>query len=554
VYGLATSSDGSTVYVGGAFSSINGSSRGKFAAVSASGSLLPWKSNANGGVRAIAVSGTTVYLGGAFRTMQGQSRLGLAAIDGGTGSLLPWSPAVTNPGSTSVPTVRGLAAANGDVVAVGKFDAASGPGGPSTPEPDQARFDAATGALKTWVDNYAFTSYGIVTDGSDYFVGAGGPGGSVIRYSPSGVQRWRSSGDGDVQAVGLFDGKVLGGGHFTVWKDLNGVSRDLPKIVALDPVSGAPDTTWAPRPNGVDSGVWAIHGSGALYIGGGFTAVGGSSKFQKFAAFTGSAPIDGEPPTPPTDLSATAPSSTRVDLSWTASHDNVGVTAYDLYRNAGTSPIATTTPQAAGCSSSSVCTLSDTTVVASTPYTYTVVARDFRSNTSQPSNTASVTTPAGGGGTGTFTFPASADAKVLEANPSTNSGLSTTLKTDGGSDPDIESYLRFDVTGLSGAATSAKLRVCSSSDGTQNGPAAYSVANNSWGETTITWNMRPARGTTAFDDKGSVSANTCVDFDVSSLVPGNGTYSFALATDSSDGVSFNSREVSTNPPALIVTG
>ena len=38
------------------------------------------------------------------------------------------------------------------------------------------------------------------------------------------------------------------------------------------------------------------------------------------------------PPSQPTNLTATAPTATRVDLGWTASTDNVGVTAYDIYR------------------------------------------------------------------------------------------------------------------------------------------------------------------------------------------------------------------------------
>ena len=45
------------------------------------------------------------------------------------------------------------------------------------------------------------------------------------------------------------------------------------------------------------------------------------------------APPDTEDPTVPTGLTATAVSSTRIALSWTASQDNVGVTGYRVYRN-----------------------------------------------------------------------------------------------------------------------------------------------------------------------------------------------------------------------------
>ena len=47
---------------------------------------------------------------------------------------------------------------------------------------------------------------------------------------------------------------------------------------------------------------------------------------------TGAAP-DTTPPSVPAGLSATAVSSTQINLSWTASTDNVGVTGYDVFRN-----------------------------------------------------------------------------------------------------------------------------------------------------------------------------------------------------------------------------
>jgi YD repeat-containing protein len=42
---------------------------------------------------------------------------------------------------------------------------------------------------------------------------------------------------------------------------------------------------------------------------------------------------DGTAPTVPTNLSASVISPNRIDLSWSASSDNVGVTVYDIYRN-----------------------------------------------------------------------------------------------------------------------------------------------------------------------------------------------------------------------------
>ena len=50
-----------------------------------------------------------------------------------------------------------------------------------------------------------------------------------------------------------------------------------------------------------------------------------------FKADPGSTDIT--PPTAPTGLTATGVSTTQINLSWTASTDNVGVTGYRVFRN-----------------------------------------------------------------------------------------------------------------------------------------------------------------------------------------------------------------------------
>jgi chitodextrinase len=91
---------------------------------------------------------------------------------------------------------------------------------------------------------------------------------------------------------------------------------------------------------------------------------------------------DTVPPTAPSNLSATAVNGGRVDLSWTASTDNVGVAGYRVYRNGVQIGAATAT------------TYSDTTAVPSSSYGYHVVAYDTSGNVSSPSNTVTVQTPA----------------------------------------------------------------------------------------------------------------------------------------------------------------
>ena len=262
----------------------------------------------------------------------------------------------------------------------------------------------------------------------------------------------------------------------------------------------------------------------------------------------GSGGGDTTAPSAPTNLSGTATSSTSVDLTWTASTDNVGVTGYDVYRNGSLVK--------AGASGT---TYTDTGLTASTTYAYTVKAKDAAGNVSPASNTASVTTPAGGGGGGTTSsFTASEDARVDQKNPTSNYGTSSTLGADLDPAAQQESYLKFAVTGTSGTVTSAKLRLWTttgSTSATNNGPAVYRVAANSWTENGITWNNKPAVTGAELDNAGALGTDSMVEYDVTSAITGNGTYSLKLMPDSADGTSFNSRtgSVTTKRPELLIT-
>ena len=150
-----------------------------------------------------------------------------------------------------------------------------------------------------------------------------------------------------------------------------------------------------------------------------------------------------------------------------------------------------------------------------------------------------------------ITFITEADAQVRQSSPDTNYGNATTLQVEKASDGDIESFIRFTVTGLSGTVLSARLHLYAPTNGTRNGPAVYST-DTSWTETEITWNTRPARTSNAVDNKDNISAGTWVEYDVTSLVTGNGTFSFVLAADSYDAVHFFSRQGS-QPPELVIT-
>jgi hypothetical protein len=139
-----------------------------------------------------------------------------------------------------------------------------------------------------------------------------------------------------------------------------------------------------------------------------------------------------------------------------------------------------------------------------------------------------------------------ADARVLEIDPDTNYGTLTRLDVDS---PGEESYIRFSVTGVTGAVQNATLRLYVS-NGSSNGPSLY-LTDNTWTETGITWNNRPAPTSSAIADIGSVVADTWAEYDLTAQITGDGTYSFVFLPDGTDGIRFDSREGS-SPPQLVL--
>jgi len=99
--------------------------------------------------------------------------------------------------------------------------------------------------------------------------------------------------------------------------------------------------------------------------------------------------IDSTPPTQPTGLTATAVSSSQINLAWTASTDNVGVTGYQVYRSSAGSQIGSAATLVATVTTTSY---GDTGLSPNLGYDYYVVAIDAAGNKSLASATASATT------------------------------------------------------------------------------------------------------------------------------------------------------------------
>jgi acid phosphatase type 7 len=172
---------------------------------------------------------------------------------------------------------------------------------------------------------------------------------------------------------------------------------------------------------------------------------------------------DTTPPTAPSSLTATAVSSTKVNLSWTASTDNVGVTGYRINRDGVQIASSTTT------------SYSDATVVGGNTYSYTVTALDAAGNVSAPSNVASVSTQ------GTDTIPPTAPSSLsATAVSSAKVNLTWTASTD-----------NIGVTGY---------RV------TRDGVQVGTSATTSYSDATVAGGSTYSYTVTAVDAAGNVSA------------------------------------------------
>jgi acid phosphatase type 7 len=116
----------------------------------------------------------------------------------------------------------------------------------------------------------------------------------------------------------------------------------------------------------------------------------------------------------------------------------------------------------------------------------------------------------------------------------------------------MNSFLRFTVSGLSGSSISqARLLIYANSASSQ-GINALTVADNSWGEKTITSSNAPAIGST-LSTSPPVVTGTWITFDVTSYITGAGTFSFGLTTSGATQINLASRESGAHSPQLMIT-
>ncbi|HEY0532460.1 MAG TPA: hypothetical protein VGD29_12780 [Actinoplanes sp.] len=328
---------GSTVYVGGSFTSANWGGRSfarlRLAAFDArTGKLLGWAPPADGTVRALAATPGNVYAAGDFHQVGGQKRDSLARLSpftGGVGSFrhalsgTPYALAIAHNrlylgGSFSEvdgDKRRNLAAfsllddrldgrwhpaADDSVhaVAVGGGTVYVGGGFHTVDEVHGtlrlAALDGATGRPDPrFVPRPPAEVHALAVDPAGIYAAMGGVGGRAIAYTAAGVPRWQRVFDGDAAAIALEGGLVYVGGHFdnaclTERNGTHGGCTDgsVPRVKLVAVTSTGALAPWAPQANGV-IGVRVLsvnHESGRLEVGGDFTSVGGLD-LRRFASF-----------------------------------------------------------------------------------------------------------------------------------------------------------------------------------------------------------------------------------------------------------------------------
>ncbi len=288
--------DGTYIYVGGAFGSVKGSTAIKrVVKLNASGAVVAaFKAVPNADVNEVVVRGPRLYIGGAFTQVKRGSgtatRRALAALDSTTGAVLAgvnvpftgvYDPKRKTPGKTSIKRFD-VTPDGSRLVAVGNFGAV---GGQTRAQVAVVNTSGATATLAPWATNrfarahnncnLKFDSFvrdiDVSPDGS-YFVvtTSGGFGGGVAsntmcdttsRWETTSVTNnptWVAYTGGDTsEGVAITGAAIYVGGHQR-WQNNpyqsaqagpGAVSRE--GIAALDPVNGLP-LSWNPgRTRGV---------------------------------------------------------------------------------------------------------------------------------------------------------------------------------------------------------------------------------------------------------------------------------------------------------------
>ncbi|MBU1669991.1 MAG: hypothetical protein KKF41_03355 [Actinobacteria bacterium] len=273
VYAIASS--GGITYIGGAFNQVGpagGSmeTRNRLAAIDEStGAVTSWNPDANGAVNALAVSGNYVYIGGAFASIQSTTRNYAACVDT-SGALQGWNPIISN-------DVRALVIDGTNIYMGGDFATVN------SNTRNRAACVDTSGALQGWDPNVGSGSgtnvYALALSGTNVYLGGDFTSvqSTTRNYAAcvdtsGALQGWNPNTNGEVRALAIDGTNVYLGGYFT------SVQSTTRNYAACVDTSGALQD-WNPDVSGTGTVVHALAVSGTnVYMGGAFSAIGGTSR------------------------------------------------------------------------------------------------------------------------------------------------------------------------------------------------------------------------------------------------------------------------------------
>ena len=277
---LATSQDGSEIFVGGEFTQVGGKPRAHVAEVQAAtvgagtGVVTGWSAAADAQVWGMAVLSGRLYIGGDFRRVDGQERLRLAALSTQSGALSKtWVPR-----ANGAVRVIALSPAGDRLFVGGAFTLFN-----RRPQPHLVTVTTTGGALLPWASHPGGTVKSFAANATSLFEGDAGGGGHVRAYAlGSGKLKWTNTGNGDVERIAAYQGSLLVAGHFTTFGAF--AARHL---VALNQTTGKVDPSWRPSADSIH-GVFGLSAYGQdVYAGGDFTRwFPGSVAQAHFAQFS----------------------------------------------------------------------------------------------------------------------------------------------------------------------------------------------------------------------------------------------------------------------------
>lgn len=234
---ITASPDGSRIYVGGDFTTVNGVTRNRIAALDpSSGALISgFAPNVGATVRAVVASNSTVWFGGTFTNVGSAARNRLASVNASNGALLPWAPNAANGRVNALV----LSPEEGRVVIGGAFTTLNGSNQPGY---GLGMVNATTGATLAIQANdivrdagtdsaiLSLSSDGTTFYGTGYIYGTGGnlEGAFAANWSDARI-KWVEDCHGDSYGAFASNTAVYVAGHPHYCGNLGGFPETTPR-------------------------------------------------------------------------------------------------------------------------------------------------------------------------------------------------------------------------------------------------------------------------------------------------------------------------------------